>query len=156
MHEYNTYEEWIDIGKHHDKLVSLTSVALKQFIPDDLNGAPLPDHIRLAPEYRELEKMFDKEFKSMQNFNKNSPKEYKKRRSVEFRENHEWKTIYNYYCSVCDSYTVLLLLFAVIPQFHRTCEDVQLSTGEEITRCVVALPNTKLKEYIWFDDTKGE
>lgn len=81
------YKTWFNTSKYIDAMVEEATIELKAILPNDLNGQPLSDEIRISEEYITRKKKFNIAFKRMQDFNAKSPKEFKKRRSEEYRAN---------------------------------------------------------------------
>ncbi|HIE77450.1 MAG TPA: hypothetical protein EYP92_01280 [Candidatus Thioglobus sp.] len=65
--------------------VDVASLALAKFKPSIPLGL-LSDEVKFSPEYMSVKRSYNVAFKILQDFNKNSPKEYQKRRSAEWRE----------------------------------------------------------------------
>jgi len=79
-----SYEIWfVNKGTLEDN-VDLTERELLS-ITGDTKGQPLSDEIRNSPTYKKAKLRFDKAFKELQQFNKNSPKEFLKRERKERR-----------------------------------------------------------------------
>jgi CHASE1-domain containing sensor protein len=62
--------------------VDTASLALNEF---RTSAALIPDEVKFSPEFMSAKRSYNVAFKILQDFNKNSPKEYQKRRSDEWR-----------------------------------------------------------------------
>lgn len=78
-----SYRKWLAMSEVVNESVNIASLALNEF----RTSAPLiPDAVKFSPEFMSAKRSYKVAFKILQDFNKSSPKEYQRRRSVEYRE----------------------------------------------------------------------
>jgi hypothetical protein len=78
------YNKWFSMYEVVNESADVASLALKEFKPAVLGGL-LSDEVKFSPEFMSAKRSYNVAFKILQDFNKNSPKEYQRRRSDEWR-----------------------------------------------------------------------
>ena len=79
-----TYNKWFSSYEVVNESVDTASLRLAEFKTS--GGQLTPDVVKSSPEFIAAKRSYQVAFKILQDFNKNSPKEYQKRRSFEWRE----------------------------------------------------------------------
>ena len=77
------YVKWLNTSKKLNAQVDATSAAMQQF-PTGAMGLT-PDAVKFSVEFKAADAAFQRAFRMLQDFNKNSPKAFKRRASVERR-----------------------------------------------------------------------
>lgn len=79
-----SYEDWKKLSIEMNSKVDDADKILKS-VAGDNKGGLVPDDILKSKEYQDAKKVYSLAFKALQTFNKNSPKEFMRKASKEYR-----------------------------------------------------------------------
>jgi hypothetical protein len=82
-----SYNKWFSMYEVVNESVDDAALRLNEFRTSAPSSSGLiPDEVKFSSEFASAKRSYDVAFKILQDFNKNSPKEYQRRRSDEWRE----------------------------------------------------------------------